>query len=174
MRSLVWLATAYALRAVASVLVVTSAAAPVSAEPTGRHPMTAERLGARVDAFWKEWQAQNLHALFLLHAPSYRRKTNEASFYELTRGMLGITPVEYKVVGIELSKDGAHAKVTLDAQTIIPPLGQVPNKLIQQWTYERGDWYRLMPSPSAPAVSPPPSTPGPAPGARPAAEPESK
>jgi hypothetical protein len=130
-----------------------------------RFPMTQERLAARVEVFWKAWQAHDLHRIFLVYAPSYRRKTVEPAFYELTRGMLGIDPVEYKLSKIEMSKDGSRATLILDAQTVIPPLGQVPNKLVQHWVYEEGDWYKLMDSSSSPV--PPPGRAQPAPTAEP-------
>lgn len=118
-------------------------------------PMTKERLAIRVAEFWTAWQEHDLHRVFLLYSPSYRRKTTEPAFYEVTRGMLGINPQEYEIKAVEMSDGGRSAKVSIDSFAIIPPVGRVLSKLEQKWVYEEGDWYRVMDPFSSPPSPPP-------------------
>ncbi len=119
-------------------------------------PMTRTHLTARVQEFWTAWQEHDLHRVFLLYAPSYRRKTSEPAFYEVTRGMLGIHPQEYEIQAVEMSEGGRAATVRIDSFAILPPLGRVPSRLEQRWVYEEGDWYRVM-EPFSPPPPPPPA-----------------
>ncbi len=105
---------------------------------------TRERVVVRVEQFWKAWQERNLHQVFLLFAPSYRKGTTETAFYEVSRGLLNITPVSYKIEKIEVAPDRRRAVAHLDARSVILPFGEVPNKLVMEWVYEQGDWYREM------------------------------
>jgi hypothetical protein len=117
-----------------------------------------ERLAKRVDEYFKAWQAQDLHQVFLLYAPSYRKTTTEMAFYEITRGMIGTSPLEYKIAKITRSADNRKAAVTVNARQMIPPLGVVPSRLDFNWVFEAGDWYKLMDPPSG-VPQPPPSPP---------------
>ena len=69
--------------------------------------------------------------------------------------MLSIAPIDYTVGNVEWLDQNRKATVTLDAHSSIPPLGTVPNRIVQTWVYEKGDWYRdkiaLETSPVAPA-----------------------
>jgi hypothetical protein len=134
-----------------------AAALSIAAAPADppKHPMTQERLLVRVDAQWNAWKAMNLHGVFMLYAPSYRNTTSELAFNEYAKGMLGIRPLEYKIGKIVLSENGSKAMVHLDAQTDLPPFGTVPNKLVQLWAYEQGDWWRLIDPPAFPTGPPP-------------------
>lgn len=109
------------------------------------------RLVLRVDTLWKAWKSMNLHGVFLLYAPSYRRTTTEVAFMEYVRGMLAITPVDYRIVRIEIFDSGRRARVELDAHTDMAPVGRFRNQLVQYWTLEAGDWYRTVDPPSSPS-----------------------
>lgn len=130
-----------------------------------------ERLLGRVDGFWNAWKDGDLFRIFQLYAPSYRRKTSEAAFYELTRGMLAITPIDYEVAGIEWSDKGRRAVVTLGAHTVIQPFGSVPNRLLQLWVYEEGNWYRIMTPVQVPVQAPVQTPPVGAPPSEPSIDP---
>ena len=130
---------------------VSVAAAPSAAK---KQPMTQERLLVRVDEQWNAWKGMNLHGVFMLYAPSYRNTTSELAFNEYAKGMLGIRPLEYKIGKVEMSENGAKATVHLDAKTDVPPFGVVPNKLVQLWAYEQGDWWRLIDPPAFPTAPP--------------------
>ena len=139
----------------AALFAVSSGCTTGAAKNPGPHgPMTKTRLIDRVQEFWTAWQEHDLHRVFLLYAPSYRRKTGEPAFYEVTRGMLGIHPQEYEIREVEMSESGRAATVRIDSFAILPPLGRVPSRLEQKWVYEEGDWYRVME-----AFSPPPPAP---------------
>lgn len=116
---------------------------------------TRERLVVRIEQFWKAWQLRNLHQVYLLFAPSYRKDTPETAFYEVTRGMLNISPVAYTIAKIEIDADRRKATAVLDAKSVVLPLGEVPNTLTMRWVYEEGDWYREM-TPQEPIIPPKP------------------
>ena len=146
---------AFALVLAAMVAASNGCTTGVAQNPGSHAPMTRTRLIARVKEFWTAWQEHDLHRVYLLYAPSYRRKTNEPAFYEVARGMLGIHPQEYEIQGVEMSEGGRAATVRIDSFAVLPPLGRVPSRLEQKWVYEERDWYRVMEPYSPPLPAPP-------------------
>ena len=119
-----------------------AAAAPSAPAPTGKVSEQEKALRDRVDAYWKNRAAANLHACYPFYETGFRSKYTADQFAVEFRRLNRFAPEYLGIDGVTIDPSGSKAAVKVKLRTHPDVLqGQeLLSSIEETWLLEQGVW----------------------------------